>query len=48
MGKSEESVLRWSPEAGGSLLVSANAVVATRGGRGVAALAFSAAAPAGR
>ena len=48
MGKSEESVLRWSPEAGGSLLVSANAVVATRGGRGVAALAFSAVAPAGR
>ena len=28
MGQSEESVLRWSPEAGGSLLLSPNAVAA--------------------
>ena len=28
MGQSEECVLRWSPEAGGSLFLSANAVAA--------------------
>ncbi len=33
MGQSEESVLRWSPETGGSLPLSVNVVVATRGGR---------------
>jgi len=36
MGQSEESVLRWSPETGGSLRLSVDAVVATRGGRDVA------------
>ena len=32
MGQSEESVLRWSPERGGSLCLSVDAVVATLGG----------------
>ena len=33
MGQSEESVLSWSPEKGGSLRLSVDAVVATGGGR---------------
>ena len=37
MGQSEESVLRWSPERGGSLRLSADAVVANGGGGDVTA-----------
>lgn len=32
MGQSEQSVLRWPPEAGGSLRLSVDAVVARGGG----------------
>ena len=36
MGQSEQSVLRWSPETGGSLRLSVVAVVAPRGDRDAA------------